>query len=127
MHLQLLAPAAEEPPQPLLQRSTKKEARLRGLHFKGGKFESPRPEEEDMLRAEFTPLASPALRCSPPSERRHIVSKSHELAMEDAAPNRVGGLVSPLAVTSQDWHDVAQVPNQDASHARIHVVPGRQS
>lgn len=60
--LQLLAPAAEEPPQPMLQRSTKKEVRLRSLKFKGGNFEAPRPEEEDTLRAEFTPLASPALR-----------------------------------------------------------------
>ena len=127
MHLQLLAPAAEEPPQPLLQRSTKKEARLRGLHFKGGKFESPRPEEEDMLRAEFTPLASPALRCSPPSERRHIVSKSHELAVEDAAPNGLAGSSHPSPSRSQDWHDGAQAPNQDAWHARIHNVPGRQS
>ena len=60
--LQLLAPAAEEPPPPMLQRSTKKEVRLRSLKFKGGNFEAPRPEEEDTLRAELTPLASPALR-----------------------------------------------------------------
>jgi hypothetical protein len=46
----------------MLQRSTKKEVRLRSLKFKGGNFEAPRPEEEDTLRAEFTPLASPALR-----------------------------------------------------------------
>lgn len=56
-----MAPAAEEAPQPLLQRSGKKDVRLRALHFKGGKFEAPRFEEEDALRAEFTPLASPAL------------------------------------------------------------------
>lgn len=60
--MQMAAPAAaEEPPQPLLQRSGKKEARLRALHFKGGKFEAPRPDEEDLLRSDLLPLASPAL------------------------------------------------------------------
>jgi hypothetical protein len=92
-YLQLLAPAAEEPPQPLLQRSTKKEARLRGLHFKGGKFESPRPEEEDMLRAEFTPLASPALRCTLPSEHVGTVSRRRRTLNEQCAMHNVRLLV----------------------------------
>lgn len=55
------APAAEEAA-PLLQVSTKKEARLRGMHFRlGGKFEPPRHDEEEALKADLLPLASPAL------------------------------------------------------------------
>ena len=79
----------------MLQRSTKKEVRLRSLKFKGGNFEAPRPEEEDTLPAEFTPLASPALRL--------VYCLNTFVPLHEATRTVAGGSCNGCTLSTSSW------------------------